>query len=352
MSKINIIYLIPELKNPTGGAKVIYNHSNILNKLNNKISSQIIHLKKKLSYKLESSILKRVNVLNNKNSGWDVTKMKVSKNFKPSTKWQNKNISVGKNLNFDYKKDFIILPEIWSHFAVDLDLIKKNINYSIFVQGFYHMNSTDNFIKIKSAYENAKFIITVSDYSVNYLKKMFPSMKNKIVKINFSVNKKRIKIAKKNNLITFMPRKLKDHSNLLFFYLKEMLPKNWKVVPLINLSEKKLFETLSKSKIFLSFSHLEGTGIPPIEAALCGNKVIGYDGGGGSTYWKKPIFIKIENGEIGDFGKKIIQNIKDYNLSWIKQTEKQRRNLSKIYSDELEQKSLMLLSNKILNLFK
>ena len=220
MSKINIIYLIPELKNPTGGAKVIYNHSNILNKLNNKISSQIIHLKKKLSYKLESSILKRINVLNNKNSGWDVTKMKVSKNFKPSTKWQNKNISVGKNLNFDYKKDFIILPEIWSHFAVDLDLIKKNINYSIFVQGFYHMNSTDNFIKIKSAYENAKFIITVSDYSVNYLKKMFPSMKNKIVKINFSVNKKRIKIAKKNNLITFMPRKLKRSFKFIIFLFK------------------------------------------------------------------------------------------------------------------------------------
>ena len=47
MPKINIIYLIPELKNPSGGAKVIYNHSHILNKLNNKISSQIIHLKKK-----------------------------------------------------------------------------------------------------------------------------------------------------------------------------------------------------------------------------------------------------------------------------------------------------------------
>src|SRR6056300_875531 len=100
MSKINIIYLIPELKIPTGGAKVIYNHSYILNKLNNKISSQIIHLKKKLSYKLESSILKRIKVLK-KNSGWDITKMKVSKNFLPSTKWQNKNISVGKNLHFN-----------------------------------------------------------------------------------------------------------------------------------------------------------------------------------------------------------------------------------------------------------
>ena len=350
MSKINIIYLIPELKNPTGGAKVIYNHSHILNKLNNKISSQIIHLKKKISYKFKSSISKRIKIFNEDSSGWDARKMRVSKSFLPNKSWYKKNISLGMNLNFDNKSDFIILPEIWSHFAVDLDLIKKNINYGIFVQGFYHMNSTDNFNKLKSAYENAKFIITVSDYSVNYLKKMFPSMKNKIVKINFSVNE--IKIANKTNLITFMPRKLKDHSNLLFFYLKDMLPKNWKIVPLISLSEKKLFETLSKSKIFLSFSHLEGTGIPPIEAALCGNKVIGYDGGGGSTYWKKPIFTKIENGEIGDFGQKIIQNIKNYNLTWIKKTKKHRRNLSKLYSNELEQKSLMLLSNKILKLFK
>ena len=85
---------------------------------------------------------------------------------------------------------------------------------------------------------------------------------------------------------------------------------------------------------------------------MCGNKVIGYDGGGGSTYWKKPIFTKIENGEIGDFGQKIIENIKNYNLTWIKETEKQRRNLSKLYSNELEQESLMLLSKKILKLFQ
>ena len=148
-----------------------------------------------------------------------------------------------------------------------------------------------------------------------------------------------------------MPRKLKDHSNLLFFYLKEMLPKNWKVVPLINLSEKKLFETLSKSKIFLSFSHLEGTGIPPIEAALSGNKIIGYTGGGGSTYWKKPIFTKIENGEIKDYGQKIIQNIKKYNSNWIKDTKKQRKKLSLLYSKDVEKKSLINLSNEILKFF-
>ena len=101
-----------------------------------------------------------------------------------------------------------------------------------------------------------------------------------------------------------MPRKLVDHSNLLIFYIQDMLPKNWKIIPLQNISEKKFFETLSKSKIFLSFSHLEGTGIPPIEAALSGNKIIGYTGGGGNFTGKKPIFTKVNNGEINDYGKK------------------------------------------------
>jgi len=47
MSKINIIYLMPELKGASGGAKVIYNHSLLLNNLNKNIQSKVIHLKKK-----------------------------------------------------------------------------------------------------------------------------------------------------------------------------------------------------------------------------------------------------------------------------------------------------------------
>ena len=148
-----------------------------------------------------------------------------------------------------------------------------------------------------------------------------------------------------------MPRKLPTHSSLLIFYLKNLLPKNWKILPLINVSEKKLISTLSISKIFLSFSNFEGMGIPPIEAALSGNKVIGYVGGGGSEYWKKPIFIKVENGEIEDFAKKIIKNIKFYKDSWIKDTKKNRLQLSNYYSKKSEKESLILLSNKVLNFF-
>ena len=34
---------------------------------------------------------------------------------------------------------------------------------------------------------------------------------------------------------------------------------------------------------------MEGLGMPPIEAAVAGNKVIGYRGRGGNEYWQKPI---------------------------------------------------------------
>ena len=92
-------------------------------------------------------------------------------------------------------------------------------------------------------------------------------------------------------------------------------------------------------------------GIPPIEAALSGNKVIGYVGGGGSEYWKKPIFTKVENGEIEDFVKKILSNIKNDKSSWLKDTKKDRLLLSDYYSLKSEKKSLILLSNKILKFF-
>ena len=45
---MNIIYLITTEKEPSGGAKIIYKHSDIINKLQIKeIKSEVLHLKKK-----------------------------------------------------------------------------------------------------------------------------------------------------------------------------------------------------------------------------------------------------------------------------------------------------------------
>ncbi len=301
---------------------------------------------------MKSSLSKRFMFFKEKNSGWHGKKMKLSKNFSPNIKWMNNKIIFGKSLDFDFKNDFLIIPEIWAHFADDLELKKKNINYGIFVQGFYHMQSTDNFNKLTNSYKNSKLILSDSEYSIKCLKEMFPKFSNKIIRVHFSIDEKKFKIKKKLNLITYMPRKLPNHSSLLFFYLKNLLPKKWKIIPLINVSEKYLIKSLAKSKIFLSFSNLEGIGIPPIEAALSGNKVIGYTGGGGVEYWKGLIFNKVENGEIADFGKKVLNEIKNYDSFWIKRTKNERKKLAKQYSKELEKKSLISLTKKIVQILK
>jgi hypothetical protein len=87
-----------------------------------------VHLKKKLSYKLELSLAKRIKFLNKKLGGWDGKKMKVSNNFLPDNNWYNEKIKIIKSLKFDKNKDFIIIPEIFAHFAEELELKKKELN--------------------------------------------------------------------------------------------------------------------------------------------------------------------------------------------------------------------------------
>ena len=77
MAEVNIIYLLPEMKGASGGAKVIYNHSSILNNLNKNISSKVIYLKKNFLYKLQLSLSKRIKFFDKKSSGWDGKKMQV-----------------------------------------------------------------------------------------------------------------------------------------------------------------------------------------------------------------------------------------------------------------------------------
>ena len=202
----------------------------------------------------------------------------------------------------------------------------------------------DSFSKIKRSYEGAEFILTDSEHSVNFIKNLFPKCKNRIIKINFSIDSKKFKINKKKNIISYMTRKLPDHSSILMFYIKDKIPKNWKFEKLENLKEQDLLKKLGDSKIFLSFSNFEGIGMPPIEAAIAGNKVIGYHGEGGLEYWKKPIFFKINNGDIFTFGKKILKEINSYSKNWIKSTRKVREEIISQYSKKKETELLISLS--------
>ncbi len=302
----NVIFFTHSEKNPSGGAKYIYKFSQIINELNN-FSSAVIHIKKKKISKYKNSINKIFTIKKKIPSGWQVDDITSVKNFK--YKWFESRVNLKENFTFNHKKDFVILPEIFAHFAEKL-LIKKKINYAILVQNGYSINSTNDEKSLLKAYNNAKFILSVSKNTSNCIKLRFPKLSTRILKVSYSIDLGNVKFNKKKNIITYMSRKLPQHSNLVIQYLKNNLNKDWKINNLQNLSETKTYELLKESKIFLSFSNLEGFGLPPLEAALAGNNVIGYTGEGGTEYWQKPIFIKINSGEVNKFAIKVLQETK------------------------------------------
>ena len=334
--KRNIIYFLPALKKPSGGAKCMYHHSNLINKMSIKgFSSSILHYKKKRISKILYSLKwKYLNYDTDKNYGYKPDEIEVVKNFKPLKEWMATDIEHKNNFDFDPKKDFIVFPEIISHFAKKF-CAKPDIKYSIFVLGAYHMNSTNNLKDLNEVYKKSCFLMDISNNSRKCLKSILPNYNKKFFRINLSIDSNIFKSKKiKQNIINCMPRKLKEDFHLLKFFINQAMPKKWKLITLTNMSNKEIANKLSSSKIFLSFSNFEGLGLPPIEAAFSGNKVIGYAGEGGNDYFNKPIFEKISKGDILNFSIKILKNIKSFDKAWNvqKDVSKSRKKLIKKYS--------------------
>ena len=177
----NIIFFTHAEKGPSGGARYIYRYSQIIDEIKN-FSSEIIHIKKKRTSKYKNSINKILNLNKHKFSGWKINEITYTKNFKYN--WFKSKIKLKENFNFDYKKDFIILPEIFAHFADEL-LIQKKVNYAIFVQNGYSIESTNNEKILFKAYKNAKFILSGSKNTSDCIKLRFPKLKTKILKISY-----------------------------------------------------------------------------------------------------------------------------------------------------------------------
>ena len=323
----NIIFLIDAQKGASGGGKVIYQYSSFIASLKD-FNSSVAHLEKKKIDKWLYSLNKKISYKKKTISGWDISELKVKKNHK--FHWFNQKIKIKNDLLFDRKNDFVILPEIFAHFAEKL-LFKNKIPYAIFVQNGYAIFPTNDMKTLNKCYDEAKFILSYSKDIRECIALAYPKAKSKIFDVKYSIDSKKFTLnKKKENLITYMPRKLPKHSELVISFLKHSLPKKWKILAIENLNENQVFKALERSKIFLAFSELEGLPLPPIEAALAGNKVIGYSGEGGREYWKNPIFSEIKTGELKKFCKTIISNLKNKNFQ--KKTNLQRKRIAKNFS--------------------
>jgi hypothetical protein len=279
-SNKNIVFILHSNNHKSGGDKVVYRQSEVISKLNiNGITGQILH----------------------------------PENPSFSHKWFKHEATFRKSLQLDPIRDFVVIPEIWvlPHAKLLNDI---GVKYAIYVQNGYLTNIPmlvgHEYEDLKTAYNKASLILSISDDTIDCIKLAFPELETEIIRIYYSVDSEKFKIAqKKENLITFMPRKLSSHSQMLLFFLKNALPKHWKIEAIDGLNEEGVRDILSRSKIFLSFSEFEGCPLPPVEAALSGNQVIGYTGEGAKEYWDLSMFTEVHCGDIRNYVKQILIKI-------------------------------------------
>lgn len=323
-NKINIIYVLHAYSNlKTGGDKVIYKQSDIINQLGiQNVRSQVLHVE--------------------------------NTNFQH--RWFEHNVSFKKDTRLNPQTDFVILPEVMVVPHARL-LIKLGIRYGIYVQNGYSISIplfNSDYESVKEAYNHAEIILSISDDTSDCLKLAFPSLVSKIYRIFCSVDLEKFRPnAEKENLITYMPRKLARHADIVKFFLKENLPIGWKLHSIDGLTETGVATILAKSKIFLSFSELEGLSLPPIEAALSGNLVIGYTGEAAREYWHSPVFTEISCGDIKTFIKEILAKIhaletEDFSRDF---TNTQAYLVNR-YSKQAENKSIVEFTNQVASLMK
>lgn len=224
---------------------------------------------------------------------------------------------IKRDLTIDVTQDFVVVPEAFVLINTP-SLIEQKIPYAINVLNGYLMDlelidQLGDFEALSLAYQHAAFIISISEDTTENIKMVFPECADKIIQASYVIDKaKQAPLEQKENIITYMPRKLSRHSQLVLFMLGKKLPAHWRLVPIDGVTEAEVYAIFTRSKIFLSFSEFEGLAMPPVMAALSGNLVIGYTGEGNKEYFHLPCFEEVMSGDLKTFVDKLLKAVERF----------------------------------------
>lgn len=329
---MRIIFLCPAVRKPVGGVKVIYQQAAILNDL--------------LPHGSQAVIL-HPNTLTFRDRWFDNGVPQMRAFFKPHRQHGRFSFSKIEGV-FNPVSDVVVIPEVWVR-KYGVQLQQLGIRYVIYVQNGYFMSKGDR-SDLNLAYTNAKCVMTISEDASACVSMAFPKAAERILRIHYSIKSELFTSGgHKQNLITYMPRKLPDHAQKVMFFLQAHLPATWRIQPINGLNEMGVAKLLSSSKIFMSFSHFEGCPLPPLEAALSGNKVIGYTGQGAREYWHPSIFTEVESGNVRGMASALLGSIHDWEKEdQVPYMQKAIDELARTYSSEQEISDLQGFVDRVL----
>jgi hypothetical protein len=326
---MELIFLCPAIKKAIGGVKVIYRQAELMHQLGQSagFSASVMH---------PNTWFFRVR--------WFESQVPLKRAFL-KLRWMGKPSFSDVTGVFDAQKHMVVIPELWAR-KYGTQLADMGVSYAIYVQNGYYI-SKGHPADLDRAYQSARCILTISDDASRCVALAFPGVENKILRVHYSVDAQRFwPDQTKENIITYMPRKLADHSSKVLFFLRHHLPVHWKIVPIDGMNEDQVAALLKRSKIFMAFSHFEGCPLPPLEAALSGNHVIGYTGQGAKEYWRPEIFEEVASGDVAGFAQRVLDKVQaidqagqfDLPMTTI-------RTLADTYSDDQERNDMLAFLN-------
>jgi hypothetical protein len=269
-----IIYLSPADDVPTGGIKVIYRHAEMLTALG--AEAFVLH-------PFDASF----------RCTW----------FSHTTRFRD-------SLTLDPLTDLVVIPELWAG-VFGPQCLQQKIRYAIFVQNGYLTHPVLPQLSaalMDTVYRGADLVLAISDDTALMVTLNYPGLDpTRVLRTRYSVSERFLSTGHaaqappRGQTITYMPRKMGTHAMRVVFALGQHLPAGWQITPIQNVDEATCAKMLFTSSIFLAFSDFEGLPLPPLEAALAGNLVIGYTGQGAREYWDAPNFQEIHQGDIRGF---------------------------------------------------
>ena len=232
--------------------------------------------------------------------GWDAAIVTEADGFRPS--WFSstaRTISFSECASrneFDQYSTILLLPETYiganlSDFrGQDLSTLAR----VIFNQNAYY--SYGNFSEslksdLESFYDSPSLlqVLSVSEDTHEFLLSNISLGDSKLSRIINAIEDIFVPDPRPSNLMHWMPRKNPQQVQAILSAIQRSSlahSAGWIGSPLQSLSHESVAEHLNKAKIFLSFGHPEGFGLPIAEAMASGCWVIGYSGGGGRELFR------------------------------------------------------------------
>ncbi len=279
------LFYVPDSRNPTGGLNVIFDLIQTLKTLG--FDAEAICSSPDASYRYmspEPSILYIPGI---------VEPASVKQR---AMNWGRNIAKVRRNAVAELRPDdLIVVPEYLSDWLPGMFAKQKCV---LLNQGYYVVAN----VATSEMWDPKAFVATISMSEACHQMAELMGLK-RLYRIPLAINHDEFAgTEQKRNVIAFMPRRREMDVRIVVKLLKDRgQVGDFELRPLDKMQHRDVAKAMGEASIFLSFSELEGFGLPPAEAMSAGCVVVGYTGVGGKEYFDAEVGFPIEDGNIKDF---------------------------------------------------